>query len=165
MAHAPLGTVLRHLRTLAGAAAPAEDCDDLYVMPPATADYLGLADALEIPAGRPEVERVLKVPRGTAVNCRVLDEETGRGIAGVELLRVQSEAGPGGNRGGLVGLRRARVGPPHLSTYRNSANLLRSHRPEKVRCVCVFVIDISSAPVRPAAAPGKRWRSSAQVGC
>jgi DNA-directed RNA polymerase specialized sigma24 family protein len=27
MAHAPLGTVLRHLRTLAGAAAPAEDCD------------------------------------------------------------------------------------------------------------------------------------------
>jgi RNA polymerase sigma factor (sigma-70 family) len=84
---------------------------ELYVLAPTNAEYLSLRDTLTIPAERAEVERVVRVQRGTAVRGRVVDEQSGQGIPGVQ-LQARRKAAPGEEAfggGPIVGL--AQTGP------------------------------------------------------
>jgi protocatechuate 3,4-dioxygenase beta subunit len=57
----------------------------LQVHAPENSEYLATATAVDIPADRREVETQVKLARGVLVRGRVVDEETGRGVAGVTL--------------------------------------------------------------------------------
>jgi RNA polymerase sigma factor (sigma-70 family) len=67
-----------------------------HVYPPEGSDYLGLVEQVEIKAGQRDVERTFPLPRGVRVTGRVVDDVTGKGIAGATIHYVPSES-PTGN--------------------------------------------------------------------
>jgi 5-hydroxyisourate hydrolase-like protein (transthyretin family) len=59
--------------------------------PPKDSEYLGVASMIEIAAGK-EIMRDFKLSRGESVTGRVLNEETGKGVAGVRITYLGEQA-------------------------------------------------------------------------
>jgi protocatechuate 3,4-dioxygenase beta subunit len=60
---------------------------------PNRSEYLTAQASVDIPVGRPEVESAVKLPPGCAVTGKVVEEESGRGIAGVNLAYHGAQGG------------------------------------------------------------------------
>jgi RNA polymerase sigma factor (sigma-70 family) len=64
---------------------------DVRIYPPKGADYLGWADVIEVDAGK-DLVKDFTVNRGVPATGRVLDEETGKAVAGVGIIFFSEKA-------------------------------------------------------------------------
>jgi RNA polymerase sigma factor (sigma-70 family) len=63
------------------------------IYPPKDSEYLGVSNSIVVAAGNESV-RDFKLPRGVPVNGRVLDEETGKGVAEVGIVYIGEKTAP-----------------------------------------------------------------------